>query len=217
MALPPIIEKKQRDWLFKVIEQQSKQPERDMCLMAFFFMSACTTLQINMIEVKDVLHKTTGKLNKEFTVKGTGHTFYLVNNYLCKLTYEYLQYRVKNKICMGTEPSEFLGLSPNEPLFISSSSKGETNGFSVVKKITSSGNESFTCNALNRHLKTLMQLAGVEGSILSGRRTLAVNLFRKGYDLAHIHSILANKTLETTQKIITTDTIDMARIAKDAF
>lgn len=69
MALPPIIEKSQRDWLFKVTNELSKQPERDCCLLAFFLGTQCSTLEINRIQVKDILHKS-GSLNKKFLIRG---------------------------------------------------------------------------------------------------------------------------------------------------
>lgn len=217
MALPPIIEKSQRKWLFSVTKELSKQAERDLCLLGYFFGTGMTTLQINRVQLKDVLHKS-GKLCAEFKIKGTDHTFYLVSKLLIKLTNDYLQYRVKHKICLGNNPDQYLGLDGDEPLFISSSTKGNNKGFSIVKKTTSIGNDSYTCNALNRHLIHLMKQAGIEGgSILSGRRTFCVTLHRQGFDLAHIHRLLNNKTLETTQKLLTTDTVDMAAIAKQAF
>ncbi|MGI2140441.1 hypothetical protein [Shewanella baltica] len=66
MGLPQLIEKSQRDWLFRVTKLNSKQPERDQCLLAFFFGSACTTLEINRVQLKDVLNKS-GRLNRSYT------------------------------------------------------------------------------------------------------------------------------------------------------
>lgn len=57
MALPPFIDKSQLTWLFKVTKQTSSQPERDHCLLALFFLTPCTALEINRIQLADVLHK----------------------------------------------------------------------------------------------------------------------------------------------------------------
>ncbi|WP_445776014.1 hypothetical protein [Shewanella sp.] len=54
-------------------------------------------------------------------------------------------------------------------------------------------------------------------SVLSGRRVFAVELHRQGYDVAHIHHMLGNRTLETTQKLLTTDPVSMGAIAANAF
>ena len=219
MALPPLIEKPQRDWLFKVTEQFSQYPERDICLIGFFLGTPCTTLEINRIHLKDVLSKS-GKLNKFFIIRGSkdyhgdDRRIYLSSKRLIELVNKYLEYRVKNKISLGNHPDHYLGLNPDEGFFISR--QGQS--FSIVLKRTPKGKSSYSCDALNRHLKKLLKQAGIENpSILSGRRTFAVNLHRKGFDIGHIHHLLGNKTLETTKKILTTDPVDIGKIAAQAF
>lgn len=213
MALPPLIEKKQRDWLFEVTKGLSKQPDRDLCLLAWFFGSAMQTIQINRVILRDILHKS-GRFNSEFKIRGTENTFYLESQLLRELTTNYLKFRVENKICLGNDPDKFLGLDPDEPLFISYQNKG----FSIVRKRSDKGVDSFTCDALNRHVKQLMKQAGIEqASVLSGRRTYAVNLQRLGYDFAHIHALLNNKSVETTKRLLTSDPVSMGEIAKKAF
>lgn len=44
-----------------------------------------------------------------------------------------------------------------------------------------------------------------------------MTLKRKGFDVAHIHHLLGNKSLETTNKLLTSDPIDMGAIAAEAF
>ena len=45
---------------------------------------------------------------------------------------------------------------------------------------------------------------GIEGgSAQSARRTLAVKLHRKGYDLVHIAAILGHKSVSTTKLMVT--------------
>ncbi len=68
MALPPIIEDKDRAWLFKVITQ-SPEPELNACLIGFFLASGMTTLEIYRIQVRDIIKKN-GQLTKCFAVKG---------------------------------------------------------------------------------------------------------------------------------------------------
>jgi integrase len=133
---------------------------------------------------------------------------------LRELTQNYIDHRVKHKVCLGDNPDQYLGLEPDEALFISYQNKP----FSITKKLTEKKNLTYACDALNRHIKMLLGNAGIKNpSILSGRRTYAVTLHRLGYDVAHIHKLLGNKTLETTQKLLTTDPVDMGKIAADAF
>jgi len=139
---------------------------------------------------------------------------YLTNKPLQKLTLDYINHRVKNNIGLGNHPDQYSGLDPDEALFISY----QQQGFSIVRRDREKGKTIYTCDALNRHIKKLLSQAGIKNpSILSGRRTFAVNLHRKGYDVAHIHYLLGNKTLETTMKILTTDPVEMGDIAAQAF
>lgn len=215
MALPPIVEKPQRELLFKITRQNSKQPERDLCLLAFFFGTGMTTLQINRIQLGDVLHKN-GKLLREFKVRGAEkeRLAHISNDRLIEWLNAYINYRVKHRILLGDHPDHYRGLDPDDGLFITD--KGAP--YSIARKTTSAGADSYSSDALNRHVKRLMNQAGVEdASILSGRRTFAVTLGRAGYDIAHIHHLLGNKTIETTQKLLRTDTVNMGNIVANAF
>jgi len=214
MALPQLIELHQRKWLFKVTTELSKQPERDVCLLAFFIGTPCSTLEINRIQLKDILSKS-GSLNKSFIIRGkkdyhdNDRHYYLANSKINIYIEKYLNYRVKNKVCLGNNPDQYNGLDPDEAFFISYQNKS----FSLVKK-----KDSFTCDALNRHIKTLLRQAGIENpSILSGRRTFAVNLYRQGCDIAHLMHMLGDKTAETTKKLVETNTVDMRAISENAF
>ncbi len=212
MALPPLITPKDRKWLFKVIEEISLQPARDLCLLGYFLGTAMTTLEINRLQLKDVLHKS-GKLNKKFSVRSTNceeRDAYLTNKLLCNLTCNYLDYRVKKKIGLGDNPDQYLGLDPDEPLFYTNQGRG----FSVSVRKTDSGSPSYSCVALNTHLRMLMQKGGIENpSVLSGRRTFAMTLKNKGVDIFVIHKFLGNKSIETTKSMLSRDPIDMGKIA----
>ncbi|MBL4766007.1 MAG: site-specific integrase [Colwellia sp.] len=214
MALPQIIEKPQRDWLFKVTNEISQNPERDSCLLAFFLGTQCSTLEINRILLKDVLNKS-GKLNKKFIIRGKqdyqndDRYYYFANAKINSYIEKYLEHRVKSKICRGDNPDQFRGLDPDDYFFISYQNKG----FSLIRK-----GDKYKCDALNRHIKTLLSQAGIESpSILSGRRTFAVNLHRQGCDVGHLMHMLGDRTVETTKKLIETDTVDMGAIAANAF
>lgn len=88
----------------------------------------------------------------------------------------------------------------------------------IKRRATERGNTTYHCNALNNHIKRLLSDAGIEQpSILSGRRTFAVRLKRHGVDVPTIHLMLGNKTLETTLRLIETDTVSMLAIADMAF
>jgi site-specific recombinase XerD len=214
MALPEYIGKTQRDWLFNVTKTISQNPERDSCLLAFFFGTQCSTLEINRMQLKDVLNKS-GNLNKKFLIRGKqdyhndDRYYYLANKKVNNFIEKYLNHRVKNKICLGNNPDQYRGLEPDDAFFISYQNKG----YSLIRK-----GDKYKCDALNRHIKTLLKQSGIESpSILSGRRTFALNLHRQGCDIAHIMHMLGDRTVETTKKLIETDKADMAAISANAF
>lgn len=215
MALPPIVEKPQRERLLKITRANSKMPERDVCLFYFFFTTGLTTLQINRIQIGDVLKKN-GKLTDSFPVRGDdeGRTGYLSNKELCKALTAYLEYLSNKMYRPGPHPDYYLGLDPDDALFITDKYKP----YGICKKKTDAGNISYSSDALNRAYKRMMTEAGIEdASILSGRRTFATELRRMGVDVATIHKMLNNKQLSTTQKLLRSDTVNMGKILSDAF
>lgn len=218
MALPPIIEDQQREWLLKVTRETSKQPERDLCLLAFFLGTPCTTLEINKIRISHIMART-GRLKTSFVIDGElssigeDRTLHLKSKRLVELLESYLTHRVKHKVGMG-KTTDYRSLDPEQELFFSSQGAG----YSIARRETKKGTEVYACDALNRHIKQLLERAGIESpSIQSGRRTFAVKLKRKGYDIAHIHYLLGNKSLSTTKKLLTSDPVDMCGLMAAAF
>ena len=219
MALPPFVDPNEKEWLYKVTNKTSSNPERDICLLNVFFLTPCTTLEINRIQIRDILYKP-GTIKLEFNIRGAlafnglERTIYLSNKKLRQHIKDYVDYRIKHKIGLGDHPDLWGGLDPNEPLFFTNKSAG----FSIIKKTSPKGAVSYHSDALNRHIKELMRKSGIENpSILSGRRTFAVMLKRKGIDVSYIHYLLGNKSLKTTQKLFISDPVDMAAIAADVF
>jgi len=219
MALPPFVDPNDKEWLYKVTNQTSSHPVRDLCLLHFFFLTPCTTLELNRIQIRDVLYKP-GTIKKEFNIRGSlafngkERTIYLSNKKLREHIKNYIDYRIKYKIGLGDHPDLFGGLDPDEPLFFTN----KATGFSIVKKTSAKGSVSYHSDALNRHIKLLMKKSGIENpSILSGRRTFAVMLKRKGIDISYIHFLLGNKSLKTTQKLFISDPVDMAAIVAGVY
>lgn len=209
MALPVLIEDKDKTWIFKVITQ-TPEPELNACLMGFFLGSGMTTLEISRIQVRDIVKKN-GQLTKCFAVKGdVSRDFCLSNVKLQNLIKSYIKKRPKD----GNHPDLFGAFDPLEPFF----KRKNGDHFKIKRRETERGNASYHCNALNNHIKRLLADAGIERpSILSGRRTFAVRLKRCGVDVPTIHRMLGNKSLDTTLRLIETDTIDMLKIADMAF
>ncbi|PMN73138.1 site-specific integrase [Enterovibrio norvegicus] len=209
MALPTLIEDSQRKWLFKVTAQ-SKEADLNLCLLGFFLGSGMTTLELCRVQVGDVITKS-GELARCFAVRGdVERDFYLSNGDLKALVKRYIEKRKKD----GDHPDYFQGHDPSGQFF----TRSNGDAFNVKRRTTARGNDSYHCNALNNHIKRLLNDGGIESpSILSGRRTFAVRLKRHGVDVPTIHLMLGNKDLSTTYRLLDSDPVDMGAIAEMAF
>ena len=94
----------------------------------------------------------------------------------------------------------------------------------VILAASSAGNAKtpvpiagYSCNTLGAYISRLHANAGIDGgSAQSARRTLAVKLHRKGYDLVHIAAILGHKSVSTTKRLVTQDPVRLADIVAKA-
>ncbi len=133
----------------------------------------------------------------------------MANKKINGLITDYLTYRVKHKVVRGDNPDHYLGLDPDDALFISYQGKG----FSLVRK-----DDNYTCDALNRHIKGLLRQSGIEQpSVLSGKRTFAVNLYQQGCDIVHLMHMFGDRSIETTKRLVETNPVSMASISANAF
>lgn len=219
MSLPHYITPAQKTWLFKVTKETGPMPERDLALLAFFMGAPCMVLEISRIQLGDVLTKK-GKLVKCFIIRGVkafnlkDRKVFMVNSKLQQFVTNYIKWRVEKNLGLGNHPDHYLGLDPDEALFLTTKGKA----FSITKKLTPAGNPTYSADALGRHLIHLMKEGGIEcPSILSGRRTFAITLKRAGIDIAHIHHLMGFIDINTTKKLMTSDPVDMGAIAKLAF
>ncbi|WP_045391668.1 site-specific integrase [Vibrio rotiferianus] len=187
MALPPIIDN--QSWLFKVTENQSKEPEMALCLLGFFIGTGLRTIELGRIQVQDIFSKS-GKLNKKLVVRGDNErTVFLVNKKLKELIFNYAEKRPKD----GQHPDRYNGFDPDAPLFV----RRRYGEFRIQRKETDKGRVTYYCPSLNTYIKKLLTNSGIENaSIESGRRTFALRLKGK-VDLASIHKALGNKDINT--------------------
>ena len=87
------------------------------------------------------------------------------------------------KLGKATRKAAYRGLDPDSSLF--RTSEGEP--YRLTTRKTSAGAISYSCDSLSQLFRKLHLHAGIEGaSAMSGRRTFAIRLHQKGYDLRHI-------------------------------
>lgn len=101
-----------------------------------------------------------------------------------------------------TKRDAFRGLVPDSPVFLTD----DVEPYSLIKLTQPSGLLSYSCNTLGAYISRLQTNSGIKGgSAESARRTLAVKLTRKGYDLVHIATILGHKSVSTTKQLVMQD------------
>ena len=104
-------------------------------------------------------------------------------------------------------------LAPDSPLFLTPDGQP----YALTAKALPSGVISYSCNALGAVISKLHSNAGIEGgNAQAGRRTLAVKLARKGFDLVHIKTLLGHKSVETTKRLVEGDPANLASIVAGA-
>ncbi|MBK6616569.1 hypothetical protein [Ottowia sp.] len=85
--------------------------------------------------------------------------------------------------------------------------------FTMTTGRTGAGNTSRSCERLTLVPRKLHDHAGIEGAgATASRRTFAVRLHRKGYDLRHIREVLVLSTLSATKSLVEGDPVDLGRI-----
>jgi site-specific recombinase XerD len=95
------------------------------------------------------------------------------------------------------------------PTFLTSDARP----FTLTTPKTSAVNTSPSCESLTQTIRELHDQAGIEAAVATAaRRTFAVRLHRKGYDLWHIREVLGLSTLSATKKLLGDDPIDLGRI-----
>lgn len=100
-------------------------------------------------------------------------------------------------------------IDPASPLFLTA----DRQPFTFTKRQTRAGTDSFSCESLTQIIRRLHTQAGVEaGSALSARRTLAVRLHRKGYDLRHIQTILGVQSMTAVKRMVEADPVRLGAI-----
>ena len=117
--------------------------------------------------------------------------------------------------CHGrtTKRDAFRGLDPDSSVFLTD----DVEPYSLIKRTLPSGLLSYSCNTLGAYISRLHTNAGIKGgSAESARRTLAVKLHRKGYDLVHIAAILGLKSVSTTKRLVMQDPVRLADIVARA-
>jgi len=121
----------------------------------------------------------------------------------------YIAERLRLGHGLTVRKAAFRGVDPDSPLF----RRGDGEPFQLTERKTSTGALSYSCDGLSQLFRKLHAQAGLNGAhALAGRRTFAVRLHRKGFDLKLISQLLGHATLTATKRLIDSDPVKLGAI-----
>jgi len=140
---------------------------------------------------------------------GKERPIYWSNTKVVKAIDAYLAYRITYRHRLTPMATKYRGLDPHGPIFLT----GDGEPYKLIERRTGSGGPSYSCDSLSQLFRKLHLQAGIEGaSAMSGRRTFAVRLANKGFDLRHINELLGHETLTATKRLIDADPVRLGAI-----
>lgn len=218
MAKPPVVEDKQIEHLIKATAAYSRMPARDTALLLTLYGTALSVTELATITVGDYLAEN-GTVRVESSVRpsvahnGHARPLYWSNKRVVAAMDAYLEWRLARRQGRTVKRDAYRGLDPDSTIFLTEA--GEP--YALTKRTLPSGALAYSCNTLGAYISRLHANAGIDGgSAQSARRSLAVKLHRKGYDLVHIAALLGHKSVSTTKRLVSQDPARLADIVARA-
>lgn len=217
LAKPPVVEPKDIEHAVKVARVTGTHGIRNAALLYVLFGTGLTAGEIGRLTTHDYCDSKGSTRRKcivraEISYNGYERALFWSNKKIVDAIDAYLAWRVDNSVGLGT-PGRYRDLDPHSALFHNGRSGG---GFTATKYIKG-GVERESAMVLTALFKNLLKQAGVEGSALSGRRTLAVLLARQGKDPALVREMLGLRNISQAREMMRTDPVRMADIVAKAF
>jgi len=217
LARAIIVEDHQFDHAVKVAAVTGRNQIRDVALLHVLFGTALTTTEIALLRVDDYLRddgtiKQDCKVRKEIAYNGNERPLFWSNKKVTSKLDQYLDYRLNTGLGIAAK-SSYRGLQPDSALFVT-----ENGGSMAMTKRILEGKAHYSCDVLTSIFRKLFAQAGIEGaSSTSGRRTFATKLYRKGYDLKHIQTLLGHGSVKAVRKLVECDPMNLGAIVAKAF
>ncbi|MEC4722778.1 site-specific integrase [Noviherbaspirillum sp. CPCC 100848] len=214
MAKAPFIEDARLKHMLKVAGISGESPERNVALLYVIYGTGIMLTEVARMPVSRYLKPDGTLLEKsaitpEIAYNGKERPLWWSNAKVVAAIDKYLENRIRNKHGITTRNAAYRGLDPEGPLFLT----GEGVPYKLIQRKTGTGAISYSCDSLSQLFRKLHLQAGIEGaSAMSGRRTFAVRLSQKGYDLRHINELLGHETLTATKRLIDADPVRLGAL-----
>jgi site-specific recombinase XerD len=207
MAKAPYIEVGRLRQLLKVAAISGESPLRNVALLTTVYGTGMMLTEIARVPICEYLNgdgsvRVKSCVDAAIAYNGKERPIYWSNTKVVKAIDAYLAYRVAYRHRLSRMATEYRGLDPHGPIFLT----GDGEPYKLIERRTGSGGFSYSCDSLSQLFRKLHLQAGIEGtSAMSGRRTFAVRLANKGFDLRHINELLGHETLTATKRLIDAD------------
>jgi YD repeat-containing protein len=214
MAKAPVVEEKDLRHVIKVAAAVSEFPERDTALLYVLYGTGAMLTELASLKVRDYLTEAGAvreetQWRAEIAYNQRPRPLFWVNTKVVSAVDAYLDARLQRGHGVTTRTAAYRWLDPDSPLFL----RDDGQPYQLTKRVTRSGAISYSCDSLSQRVRKLHAQAGVEGAnALAARRTFAVRLARKGFDLRHIAELLGHASLTATKRLVDEDPIRLGDI-----
>lgn len=219
MAKTPYVQDHELKRMLKIAAVSGELPVRNVPMLRILYGTGMTLHEVARLPVSaylgvngDVLDESA--VTADIAYNGTERPIFWSNKELIAALDQYLAYRIEHRQMVTTRTGAYRSLDPDSPIFLTD--EGEP--YKLTKRKTATGTISYSCDSLSQLFRKLHMQAGIEGaSATSARRTFAVRLHNKGYDLKSIKVLLGLKTLRATNNLIDADPVRLGAIAAGVF
>jgi site-specific recombinase XerD len=214
MAKAPYIEEGRLRHLLKVAAVSGESPLRNVALLMTVYGTGMMLTEIARMPVRAYLNgdgsvREKSCVDAAIAYNGKERRIYWSNAKVVKAIDAYITYRIIYRHRLTPMATAFRGLDPDGPIFLT----GDGDPYKLIERPTSTGAVSYSCDSLSQLFRKLHLQAGIEGaSAMSGRRTFAVRLANKGFDLRQINELLGHETLTATKRLIDADPVRLGAI-----
>jgi site-specific recombinase XerD len=214
MPKAPYIEEGRLRHLLKVAAISGESPLRNVALLTTVYGTGMMLTEIARMPVSAYLNgdgsvRVKSCVDAAIAYNGKQRPIYWSNAKVVKALDAYLAYRITYRYRLTPMATEYRGLDPHGLIFLT----GDGGPYKLIERRTGSGGASYSCDSLSQLFRKLHLQAGIEGaSAMSGRRTFAVRLAHKGFDLRHINELLGHETLTATKRLIDADPVRLGAV-----
>lgn len=212
MVKPQYIEDKQLRHMLKVAAITGDSPVRDVALLYVAYGTGMMLTELASIKISDYLTeqgavRSESCIRAEIAHNNKERPLYWTNPRVNAALDAYFFERVKHNHGVTVRKAAYRSLDPDGPLFL----RADGQPYQLTRRNLASGTISYSCDSLSQVFRKLHAQAGIEGGhALAARRTFAVRLHRKGYDVRHIAELLGHGTISATKLLIDEDPVKLA-------